>query len=59
LKLDIRRSWLLGGIAIIVLLWALSLMPSLRDINVPDGDKYGHLLAYGGTMWWWAQLWAT
>ncbi len=34
-------------------------MPSPPNINVPDGDKYGHLLAYGGTMWWWAQLWRT
>ena len=32
-------------------------MHSPPNINVPDGDKYGHLLAYAGTMWWWAQLW--
>ena len=34
-------------------------MHSPPNIDVPDGDKYGHLLAYGGTMWWWAQLWRT
>ncbi len=42
-----------------MLLWFLSLMHSPPNIDVPDGDKYGHLLAYGGTMWWWAQLWRT
>jgi hypothetical protein len=55
----IRKLWLVVGIAIIALLWYLSLMPAPPNIDVPDGDKYGHLLAYGGTMWWWAQLWRT
>jgi hypothetical protein len=59
LKTNIRTLWLIIGIALIALLWWLSLMRSPPNINVPDGDKYGHLLAYGGTMWWWAQLWRT
>jgi hypothetical protein len=52
----IRKIWIAVGIAIIALLWYLSLMPSPPNINVPEGDKYAHLIAYGGTMWWWAQL---
>jgi VanZ like family len=59
LKTNIRTLWFIIGIALIALLWWLSLMRSPPNINVPDGDKYGHLLAYGGTMWWWAQLWRT
>ncbi len=26
-------------------------------MGVPNEDKYAHLISYGGTMWWWAQLW--
>ena len=57
LKINIRQLWIVAGIGIIALLWWLSLMRSPPNIDVADGDKYGHLLAYAGTMWWWAQLW--
>ncbi len=59
LKINVHQFWLAVGIAIIALLWYLSLMRSPPNIDVVDGDKYGHLLAYAGTMWWWAQLWRT
>ena len=52
-----NRLWLIGGVTILVLLWTLSLMPHPPAIDVQNGDKYGHLAMYGGTMWWWGQYW--
>jgi VanZ like family len=58
LKTNIRKIWLIVGIAIIAFLWFVSLMPAPPYIGVPNEDKYAHLISYGGTMWWWAQLWS-
>jgi VanZ family protein len=57
LKINIRKIWLIVGIAIIAFLWLVSLMPAPPYIGMPNEDKYAHLISYGGTMWWWAQLW--
>ena len=32
-------------------------MPHPPAIDVQNGDKYGHLAMYSGTMWWWGQYW--
>lgn len=53
----IRRLWLLGGIAILLLLWVLSLIPQPPTFGVKNEDKFFHVIAYGGTMWWWGQYW--
>ena len=53
----IRRLWLIGGIAILLLLWVLSLIPQPPTFGVRNEDKFFHAVAYGGTMWWWGQYW--
>ena len=52
-----RRLWLIAGIAILLLLWTLSLMPQPPTFGVRNEDKFFHVIAYGGTMWWWGQYW--
>ena len=37
------------------ILW-LSLTPSPPSIPIEQGDKLGHMSAYGGTMFWFARL---
>jgi VanZ family protein len=59
LKTSIKKIWLIIGIAIVAFLWFVSLMPAPPYIGIPNEDKYAHLISYGGTMWWWAQLWPT
>ena len=53
----IRRLWLIAGIAILLLLWVLSLIPQIPHFGVRNEDKFFHAIAYGGTMWWWGQYW--
>ncbi|HEX9390204.1 MAG TPA: VanZ family protein [Usitatibacteraceae bacterium] len=53
----LRRLWLIGGIAILLLLWVLSLIPQPPTFGVKNEDKLFHAVAYGGTMWWWGQYW--
>jgi VanZ family protein len=52
-----RAFWYTVGTLIIALLWYLSLIPKPPQFGLAYEDKVEHLLAYGGTMWWWAQLW--
>ena len=54
---SIRRFWLLGGIGILLLLWLLSLIPQPPNFGLKNEDKLFHMIAYGGTMWWWGQYW--
>jgi VanZ family protein len=58
MKLNVRKLWFMIGIAIVVLLWALSLMPAPPHVGIHNADKFGHFIMYGGTMWWWGQLWS-
>jgi VanZ family protein len=57
MKINARQVWLVVGIGIIVLLWVLSLMPAPPTTGIANEDKVGHLMMYGGTMWWWGQYW--
>lgn len=42
-----------AGVAIVVAIWLLSLLP-LNQIVVPGGDKLHHFIAYGSLMLVWA-----
>ena len=51
-----RRLWLAVGYALAFLLAALSLAPVSQLPELDYNDKLGHLLAYGGLMAWFGQL---
>ncbi len=54
-----RRTWIAGGWLIIAAIVFLSLATQAVEINVKEGDKIGHLLAYGFLMAWWSQLYVS
>src|SRR5262249_19589579 len=56
LKLHHETLWRAGGYALIVLVIILSLVPQGPQIDIKEGDKLGHFLAYGSLMFWFAQL---
>jgi VanZ family protein len=47
------------GWALVLAIVYLSLTPHPIEIQVEEGDKMGHLLAYGTLMLWFAQLYDT
>jgi VanZ family protein len=48
--------WQAIGIALIVFVVYESLTPHPIDVPLEHGDKYGHILAYGTLMFWFAQI---
>jgi VanZ family protein len=53
-----RRIYVaLGWLLVAAIVW-LSLTPSPPEVDFEKSDKLGHLLAYGLTMFWFAQLYA-
>jgi VanZ family protein len=52
----LRRIWRVIGVGLILLVIWLSLTPQPIEIPVEQGDKFGHLAAYGTLMFWFAQL---
>jgi VanZ family protein len=54
-----RRLWIAGGWLLIAGIVYLSLITLAIETDVPQGDKLGHLLAYGALMAWWSQLYAS
>ena len=52
-RLHVAVGWLL----VAAIVW-LSLTPSPPKVDFEESDKVGHLLAYGSTMFWFAQLYA-
>jgi VanZ family protein len=52
----LRRAAVVLGWALVALIVWLSLTPRPPSINIPQGDKLGHFLAYGTVMFWFAQL---
>jgi VanZ family protein len=52
-KLSVAAGWGLAA----VIVW-LSLTPAPPKIDVEDGDKLGHFLAYGSLMLWFCLLYA-
>mgnify|MGYP001126133134 CR=1 FL=1 len=51
-----RPLWLVVGYALALLIAVLSLAPTSQLPEVDYNDKLGHLLAYGGLMAWFGQL---
>ena len=51
-----RKLWMTGGWLIIAAIGYFSLVQLAIDTDIQGGDKLGHLLAYGGLMLWWSQL---
>ena len=46
----------MGGYLLILAIIVFSLIPHGPQIDMRDGDKLGHFLAYGSLMFWFAQL---
>ena len=53
-----RRLYLAVGWAMIAAVVWLSLTPSPPQVDFNQSDKVGHLLAYGGLMFWFSQLYS-
>jgi len=49
----VAAGWAWAG----AIVW-LSLTPAPPDVGIDQGDKLGHLVAYGWLMFWFAQLYA-
>jgi VanZ family protein len=55
-KLRLRHYWLAAGWSLVFLIIYLSLTPEPVQLNVEQGDKYGHVLAYAALMSWFANI---
>jgi VanZ family protein len=55
-RINLARLWRAGGWLIIAVIVYLSIVPVFMPPDIPQGDKYQHLLAYGTLMGWWSQL---
>ena len=53
---NLRPVWLAVGWAMVAAIVWLSLTPSPPKVDFEQSDKVGHFLAYGGVMFWFAQL---
>ena len=51
-----RRVYIAIGWAMIAVVAWLSLTPSPPQVELQQGDKLGHFLAYGALMFWFSQL---
>jgi len=52
----LRRLWLAAGCAIVAAIVWLSVTPAPPAIEITEGDKLGHILAYAVLMFWFCQL---
>lgn len=52
----LRGAWLAIAWLLVGLVIYLSVTPRPIEIPLDEGDKYGHLLAYGTVMLWFAQV---
>jgi VanZ family protein len=48
--------WLTTGWMLIAAVIYLSLAPAPPDLDLPQGDKFGHVLAYAVLMFWFMQI---
>ncbi|HYC49287.1 MAG TPA: VanZ family protein [Burkholderiales bacterium] len=53
--INLRRFWLVTGVALVAAVIYLSIAPRLDAPDVPGGDKVGHFVAYGAVMLWFMQ----
>jgi VanZ family protein len=53
-----RKLWLTIGYALVAIIIFLSLTPSPPKLDIEQGDKLGHFLAYGTLMFWFCQIYA-
>jgi hypothetical protein len=53
---NVRRLWLGAGCAMVGAIIWLSVTPSPPEIEVTQGDKLGHVVAYAVLMFWFCQL---
>lgn len=51
-----RTLWLAAGWLGVAVVTYLSLVPNPPEIDLEDGDKLQHLIAYAGLMLWFAQI---
>lgn len=56
--LMLRPYWLAAGWALLLGIIYLSLTPDPVQLNVEQGDKYGHVFAYALLMSWFANIYA-
>jgi hypothetical protein len=54
--LKYRRFWIACGFGLVLLIIVLSLTPEAPDLGHMNDIKANHLLAYGWTMFWFAQV---
>ena len=54
-----RPFWLFVGWSMVLFIVYLSLAPISINVGVEQGDKYLHAIAYGGVMFWFANLYTT
>ncbi len=55
-SLRLLRLWQAIGVLLIGFVVYLSLTPHPIEVPIEHGDKYGHILAYGTLMFWFAQI---
>jgi VanZ family protein len=55
----LRRVYVALGWALVAAIVWLSLTPSPPQVEIEQGDKAGHFLAYGGVMLWFALLYTS
>ena len=48
--------WLATGWLLVAAVIYLSLTPAPPDVDLPQGDKFGHVLAYAVLMFWFIQI---
>ena len=56
MELRIKGFWLFIGFGFVLLVAYLSLTPDRPDLDIPQGMKIGHVLAYAWLMLWYAQI---
>jgi hypothetical protein len=54
--LKYERLWIACGIGFVMVVIYLSLTPEPPDLGLPEGFKYGHLIAYSWLMFWFALI---
>jgi len=55
-QLQARRLWVVLGWSLVLLVVYLSLAPAPIELDIEQGDKFSHVLAYLGLMSWFANL---